>query len=65
MTDDDGQQVLAADQQSTTPLTTHRVKFYQLNVDTNWEDKGTGSCTYHQVKIENDTEAIQYTKRVF
>jgi hypothetical protein len=28
---------------------THRVKLYQLNIDTNWEDKGTGFCTYQLV----------------
>ncbi|KAI8994782.1 component of IIS longevity pathway SMK-1-domain-containing protein [Pilobolus umbonatus] len=30
------------------PPSTHRVKLYQLNVDTNWEDKGTGYCILKQ-----------------
>lgn len=28
---------------------TYRVKLYQLNQDTNWEDKGTGFCVYQVV----------------
>lgn len=46
MTEENEQQILVSDPEI---AATHRVKFYQLNIDTNWEDKGTGSCTYQVV----------------
>lgn len=49
MTEENEQHISATDQEIATPIITHRVKFYQLNVDTNWEDKGTGNCTYQLV----------------
>lgn len=48
MTDESELQAHTPDPKSTAPA--YRVKLYQLNVDTNWEDKGTGFCTYQKVK---------------
>lgn len=49
MTEENRQQIETTDQEIITPITTHRVKFYQLNSDTHWEDKGTGHCVYQEV----------------
>lgn len=35
-------------EQESLPLA-RRVKLYQLNQETNWEDKGTGFCVYQVV----------------
>lgn len=49
---------IPANDQEIAPLTiTHRVKFYQLNVDTHWEDKGTGHCTYQKVVFSKEIDA--------
>ncbi|KAI7896594.1 component of IIS longevity pathway SMK-1-domain-containing protein [Mucor mucedo] len=48
MTEVNEPQIPADDQEIASPTITHRVKFYQLNVDTHWEDKGTGHCTYQK-----------------
>ncbi|KAI8885277.1 DUF625-domain-containing protein [Backusella circina FSU 941] len=37
--------------------TSHRVKLYQLNVETNWEDKGTGQCVY-QVNTDGTPDQL-------
>jgi hypothetical protein len=31
--------------------TSHRVKLYQLSIETSWEDKGTGQCVYQVVRF--------------
>lgn len=54
MTEENEQQILVSDPEI---AATHRVKFYQLNIDTNWEDKGTGSCTY-QVGTDGKPDQI-------
>lgn len=48
MTNENELQTQTTDPETTTPA--YRVKLYQLDVDTNWEDKGTGYCTYQKVK---------------
>ncbi|KAI8643853.1 component of IIS longevity pathway SMK-1-domain-containing protein [Parasitella parasitica] len=41
----------AAEKEAAPPA--HRVKLYQLNAETNWEDKGTGFCVY---QVDKDGE---------
>lgn len=53
---------VTTDQEIATPIMTHRVKFYQLNQDTNWEDKGTGHCIYREVKIWKTMKSVKYVQ---
>ncbi|KAI7900067.1 component of IIS longevity pathway SMK-1-domain-containing protein [Cokeromyces recurvatus] len=60
------EETLISDQELTSIA--HRVKIYQLNMDTVWEDKGTGFCSYQLgsegkpdqiiVRSENDDKII-------
>ncbi|CEP14003.1 hypothetical protein [Parasitella parasitica] len=46
MTEGNQQKPTASAAEKEAKLPAHRVKLYQLNAETNWEDKGTGFCVY-------------------
>jgi hypothetical protein len=50
MTEENQQKQLSPTEQDASP-SAHRVKLYQLNAETNWEDKGTGFCVYQVVNF--------------
>ncbi|KAF7721217.1 Platinum sensitivity protein [Apophysomyces ossiformis] len=60
--------------QALLPSKLHRVKLYELNPDSNWEDKGTGNCIYItgsgeemdeiRVRSENDNSTLLSSKVV-
>lgn len=61
MTDENKAQIETLDQEIVPATITHRVKFYQLNTDTHWEDKGTGHCVYQLViKTKNKTTKTRF-----
>jgi hypothetical protein len=61
MTEENASPVPTTTDQEISP-STHRVKLYQLDIETNWVDKGTGFCTYQLVIEIND---ISFPLQIF
>lgn len=61
MTEENQQKQPSPTEQEASPPA-HRVKLYQLNAETNWEDKGTGFCVYQVVNFIFDI-FLRYMKK--
>ncbi|KAI8094717.1 component of IIS longevity pathway SMK-1-domain-containing protein [Thamnidium elegans] len=62
MTEESKAQIETLDQEIVPATITHRVKFYQLNTDTHWEDKGTGHCVYQLGTDGNPDQIIVHSE---